>query len=414
MSKPHLAAIAAAFALAVGGVAVTTSVVAQEKQEKEGVSKGAAKALKAVQDAANAKKWDEALSKAQEAKALPNLTAFDKYVIAQFETQAYAAKQNYAKAAEAIEAQLDTGKGSAAEQGRNMKILTTVYYQVKNYPKAAETGLKTIKTGAADAETYTLVAQSYYLQGKYQDTVKFLNEYVSEQEKRGQSPKEQTLQLISDSYTKLNNSDGATSTLEKLVSYYPKPNYWNNLLYTLMRSEGNNDRITLNIYRLMLDTNTLKQGSDFTEMAQLAVESGTPCEAQRVLEKGVAENAFSEQREKERNARLLDTSKKACANDQAGIAKFETEAKSAAGGEADVRLGQAYLSFDQYDKAAEAIQRGISKGQLKSPEEAQILLGIAQLKQKKADDAAKAFKSVKGGDAKLTRLANLWALHARA
>lgn len=411
MSKPYVAAIAAAVALAVGGVTVSTSVVAQEK---ETVSKGAAKALKAVQDAANAKKWDEVIAKANEAKALPNITQFDKYVIAQFETQAYASKQNYAKAAEAIEAQLETGKGSAADQAKNQKILTTVYYQVKNYPKAAETGLKTIKAGTADNETYTLVAQSYYLQGKYQDTVKFLNDYVADQEKRGQSPKEQTLQLISDSYTKLNNNEGATTVLEKLVSYYPKPNYWNNLLYTLMRSEGNNDRTTLNIYRLMLDTNTLKQASDFTEMAQLAVESGTPCEAQRVLEKGVAENVFADQREKDRNARLLDTAKKACANDQAGIAKFETEAKAAPSGEADVRLGQAYLSFDQYDKAAEAIQRGIGKGQLKSPEEAQILLGIAQLKQKKADEATKAFRAVKGSDAKLTRLANLWALHAKA
>jgi hypothetical protein len=79
-----------------------------------------------------------------------------------------------------------------------------------------------------------------------------------------------------------------------------------------------------------------------------------------------------------------------------------------------VRLGQAYLSFDQYDKAAEAIQRGIGKGSLKQPEEAQILLGIAQLKRKNADEASKAFKAIKGGDAKLTRIANLWALHARA
>jgi hypothetical protein len=164
----------------------------------------------------------------------------------------------------------------------------------------------------------------------------------------------------------------------------------------------------------MLDTNTLKQASDFTEMSQLAIERGTPCEAQHVLEKGTAENAFTEQRDKDRNTRLLETAKKACAADKAGIAKFETEAKATAAGEADLRLGQAYLSFDQYDKAVEAIQRGIGKGQLKSPEEAQILLGIAQLKAKKADEAQKSFKAAKGGDAKLTRLANLWALHAKA
>jgi hypothetical protein len=411
MSKPFVAAIAAAVALAVGGLTVSTSVVAQEKQA---VSKGAAKVLKAANDAVQAKKWDEAIARLQEAQALPNRTPYDNYVIAQLQAFAYARKGNYAEAGKAMEAQLESGMVPAAEQTNLVKGLSTVYYQLKNYPKSSEYGLRAIKAGGGDAETYTLVAQSYYLQGKYQDTVKFLNDYISDQEKRGQSPKEQTLQLVSESYIKLNDNNGSTATLEKLVSYYPKPNYWNNLLYVLMRTEGNSDRVTLNIYRLMLDTNTLKQASDFTEMAQLALEQGTPCEAQRVIEKGVAENAFAEQRDKERNQRLLDTSKKACATDQAGIAKFETEAKAAAGGEADVRLGQAYLSFDQYDKAVEAIQRGIGKGSLKSPEEAQILLGMAQLKRKNADEAGKAFKAVKGGDAKLTRLANLWALHAKA
>jgi hypothetical protein len=411
MSKPFVAAIAAAVALAVGGLTVSTSVVAQEKQA---VSKGAAKVLKAANDAVQAKKWDEAIARLQEAQALPNRTPYDNYVIAQLQAFAYARKGNYAEAGKAMEAQLESGMVPAAEQSNLVKGLSTVYYQLKNYPKSGEYGLRAIKAGAGDAETYTLVAQSYYLQGKYQDTVKFLNDYISDQEKRGQSPKEQTLQLVSESYIKLNDNNGSTATLEKLVSYYPKPNYWNNLLYVLMRTEGNSDRVTLNIYRLMLDTNTLKQASDFTEMAQLALEQGTPCEAQRVIEKGVAENAFAEQRDKERNQRLLETSKKACATDQAGIAKFETEAKAAAGGEADVRLGQAYLSFDQYDKAVEAIQRGIGKGSLKSPEEAQILLGMAQLKRKNADEAGKAFKAVKGSDAKLTRLANLWALHAKA
>jgi predicted negative regulator of RcsB-dependent stress response len=412
MSKPFVAAIAAAVILATGGVVVSTPVAAQEKQA---VSKASAKVLKAAQEAVQAKKYDEALAKLQEAKGVAGRTAYDNYVIAQLEAFTYARKGAYADAAKAMETQLDSGLVPAAEQGTVLKGLSTVYYQLKQYPKSAEYGQRLIKAGGGDAETYTLVAQSYYLQNKFQDTVKFLSDYVGDQEKRGQSPKEQTLQLMSESYIKLNDTNGSTATLEKLVSYYPKPNYWNNLLYVLMRSEGNSDRVTLNIYRLMFSTGTLKQASDYTEMAQLSIEQGTPCEAQSVLEKGTADSVFTEQRDKDRTARLLESSKKACTTDQAGIAKFETEAKAAAAGEADVRLGQAYLSFNQYDKAVEAIQRGIGKGGLKQPEEAQILLGIAQLKRKNTDEATKAFKSVKsGGDAKLTRLANLWALHAKA
>lgn len=410
MPKSRVTAIAAAIALALGSAAVTSTAVAQEKPS---VSKGAAKPLKAAQDALVANKYDEVLAKTAEAKALPGLNDYDKYVIAQFETQAYARKGNLGEAAKAMEAQLATGFGTPAEKAQLQKGLSSVAYQQKDYAKAAAMGQEVIKAGDADAETYTVVAQSYYLQNKYPETIKFLGDYISDLEKKGQQPKEQTLQLMSESYTKSGDTSGATGALEKLVSYYPKPVYWNNLLYTMMRTEGNSDTVTLNIYRLMLDTGTLKQPSDFTEMAQLAIEKGTPCEAQKVLERGTAENVFTEQRDKERNARLLETSTKLCAQDQAGIAKFATEAQAAKSGEGDVRLGQAYLSFDQADKAVEPIQRGITKGGLKSNEEAQILLGMAQLKAKKSDDAVKSFKSVKG-DAKWTRLANLWALHAKA
>jgi tetratricopeptide (TPR) repeat protein len=411
MPKTTVAAIAAAVALALGGVSVTSTVVAQEKQT---VSKNAAKPLKAANDAINGKKYDEGLARLQEAKAVSGLTAYDRYVIAQLEAFAYARKGNFAEAGKAMEAQLESGMVPAAEQPKLLNGLATVYYQLKNYAKAAEYGERVIKAGAADGDTYTLVAQSYYLQNKYKDVVTFLDKYVKSQERSGQKPKEQTLQLMSESYIKLNDTAGSTATLEKLVAHYPKPNYWNNLLYVLMRSEGNSDRVMLNIYRLMLDTNTLKQASDYTEMAQLAIEQGVPAEAQSVLEKGFAENVFTDQRDKDRNQRLLEQAKKLAATDQAGLAKFEAEAKAAAAGEADVRLGQAYLSFEQYDKAVEAIQRGIGKGNLRSPEEAQILLGIAQLKRKQADEAAKTFSAVKGNDAKLTRIANLWALHARA
>ena len=410
MPKSRVTAIAAAIALAVGSAAATTTAVAQEKPS---VSKGAAKTLKAAQDALVANNYDEVLAKTAEAKGVSGLSSYDKYVIAQFETQAYARKGNLGEAAKAMEAQLETGFGTPAEKVQIQKGLSSIAYQQKNYAKAADMGQQVIAAGGADAETYTVVAQSYFLQNKYDDTIKFLGDYVGDQEKKGQQPKEQTLQLMSESYSKKGDTNGATASLEKLVAYYPKPIYWNNLLYTMMRAEGNTDVVTLNIYRLMLDTGTLKQPSDFTEMAQLAIERGTPCEAKKVLERGAAENVFVEQRDKERNQRLLESSTKLCQQDQAGIGKFATEAQAAKSGEGDVRLGQAYLSFDQADKAVEPIQRGITKGSLKSNEEAQILLGMAQLKQKKVDDAVKSFKSVKG-DPKWTRLANLWALHAKA
>jgi tetratricopeptide (TPR) repeat protein len=246
----------------------------------------------------------------------------------------------------------------------------------------------------------------------YKDACRFLADYVGDLEKRSQTPKEQTLQLYANSCEKAGDNAGAVTGQEKLVMYYPKPSYWNGLLYSVLRTQGISDRQTLGVYRLMQDTKTLTQPSDYTEMAQLATDAGNPGEAQKVLEEGFAANVFTEQRAKERNQRLLDTAKKAAAADQATLGKMEVEAKAAKTGETDVALGGAYLSYGQNDKAVEALTRGIGKGGIKNLPEAQILLGIAQMRSGNKEEARKVFKSVKSDDATWSRIAKLWVLNA--
>ncbi len=407
MSKSLFSALAVGVVLAVGSYSVSTNAA-----EKPTVSKAAQKPLKAAQDAMKAQKYDEAIAHSQEALALPNKTAFDSYVSYQVLVFSYLKKGNTAEAAKAMEAELATGLCTPAEEATINKALASIAYQQGNYAKAAEMYNKLIKSGTADAEAYTMVAQSYYLMKNYKEACKFLTEYVGDQEKKGQMPKEQSLQLYANSCEKSGDIPGATVAQEKLVMHYPKPNYWNGLLYTVLRTPGLNDRQTLNVYRLMQDTKTLTQPSDYTEMAQLAMDAGNPGEAQKVLEQGFAADVFTEQRVKERNQRLLESSKKAAVADQATLAKSEVEAKAAKTGEADVALGSAYLSYGQNDKALEAFTRGIGKGGLKNPAEAQIMQGIAQLRSGNKAEAQKTFKGVKSDDAIWARIAKLWALDA--
>jgi tetratricopeptide (TPR) repeat protein len=406
MSKSLLSAIALGLVLA-GGYSVSTQAA-----EKPTVSKAAQKPLKAAQDAMKAKKYDEAIARCNEALALPNKTTFDAYVSYQVLVFSYLQKKDNAEAAKAMEGQLATGLSTPAEEATINKALASIAYQQGNYAKAAEQYNKLIKSGQGDAESYTMVAQSYYLMKNYKDACKFLTEYVGDQEKRGQTPKEQTIQLYANSCEKAGDMPAATVGQEKLVMYYPKPSYWNGLLYTVLRTQGITDRQTLHVYRLMQETKTLAQASDYSEMAQLAIESGTPGEAQKVLEQGFAANIFTEQRLKERNQRLLDAAKKAAAADQVTLPKVEAEARASKTGDADVALGNAFLSYGQNDKALEALNRGIGKGGIKNLAEAQILLGIAQVRSGNKDDARKTFKSVKSDDATWSRIAKLWALDA--
>jgi tetratricopeptide (TPR) repeat protein len=325
---------------------------------------------------------------------------------------AYVRTNNLPDAAKAWEAELDDGFTTAPEQQQKVRSLAELHYQLKNYDKAIDYGQRAIKGGYGDEELKKLVGQAYYLKGDWKGTLKFEEALVDATIKGGSTPSNESLQLILSSCVKIEDSACTTKALERLVTYYPKPDYWYNLLFGISKEASNSDPNTLQVYRLMFDVDVLKSPEDYTEMAQLALESGSPGEAQRVLQRGFDKNVFADQRAKEKNQRLLDKAKQAAASDQATLDKTAKEADASPTGAKNAGMGLAYLGYAQYDKAVDELTKAVSKGSLRNPPETQLLLGIAQLKAGHKDEAVKAFKAVKG-DPILERLSALWILHAR-
>jgi len=80
-----------------------------------------------------------------------------------------------------------------------------------------------------------------------------------------------------------------------------------------------------------------------------------------------------------------------------------------------VQVGAAYISYGQNDKAVAALTKGIAKGGLKSPDEANLLLGIAQLRQRNSSAAQQSFDKVaSSSNSGYARLGKLWALRAHS
>jgi tetratricopeptide (TPR) repeat protein len=420
-----LARLVATLALGVAYVGVTSVVslvptqsvrAADEKKPGPAPSKELVKTLKAAQDAVQAKppRYQEALAKLKDADSNPKKTPFDEHVINELSAFAYAHTGQLPEAAKANEALINDGFTEPSEMPGRIKAVAVANYQQKNYDKAIDYGTRAIKGGFADEDIYTIVGQSYYLKGDYKGTLKFFQPVIDADIKAGRTPKDQQLQLVMSSCVKIEDADCTTKALEKLVTYYPKPDYWKDLLYTLQqdRSQTQSDKNTLQLFRLMSEVDVLARADDYTEMAQLAMEQGSPGEAQHILEKGFQKGIFADQRTKDKNQRLLDQAKKAAAADQASLPKIEKDADAAPTGDKDVGVGLAYLGYQQYDKASDLLSKGLTKGGVKSEPEAHLLLGIAQLKAGHKDDAVKSFHAVKG-DPALERLANLWTLHAK-
>jgi tetratricopeptide (TPR) repeat protein len=399
-------------ALIAGCAGLLLAGAARAEEGKNNVSAKMAKPLKAAQDDLTAKRYSDAILKLKEAEGAAGKSAYDQHVIYEMLKVAYVRTQNYADAAKVMEAEIDDGFVPPSEMQGLVRGLAQVNYQIKNYEKAIEFGNRAIKGGFADEELRTLVGQAYYLKGDWKGTLHYEEGVVDNLIKEGRTPKSEALQLILSACVKLNDQPCETRALERVVTYYPKPDYWYQLLFTLRQQTSGNDANTLQTYRLMSEVDVLKNPEDYTEMAQLALEAGSPGEAQRILEKGIAKGVFTDQRAKQKNERLLENAKKAAATDQAALQRIAKEAETAPTGAKNVGLGLAYFGYGQYDKAVEAISKGISKGGLRNEGEARLLLGIAQLKAGHKEDATKTFHAVKG-DPSLERLANLWTLHAK-
>jgi hypothetical protein len=255
-----------------------------------------------------------------------------------------------------------------------------------------------------------VIAQAYYLTNKCKEASAGMTELVSRAEHAGKKPNEQSLLLIRQCAQKSNDSATQGRMLEKLLNYYPKPDYWLLAINSVMQLAEHDDRLTLQVYRLMQDAGAMKRADQTAEMAQIALERGFPGEAQTVIEQGIAKGVFTEQRDKDRNQRMLDQAKKLVAIEKTSIAATEKQAASSANGELLVAAGSSYfLNLGDPVKGAALISQGIAKGGLKNANDAWVTLGLAQWKAKNAAEADRAFGKVDKNDG-YERLAKLWAL----
>jgi tetratricopeptide (TPR) repeat protein len=370
--------------------------------------------LKAAEDAIHAKKYDVAAEKIKEVEALPERSPYDEYLVHEMKAFLDFHNKDYTGAEKDLEVNLASPFAKQSEVPAHVKQLAVLNLQLKDYTKAIDFGTRAIKGGYADDSIYEILEQAYYLKGDHKATLHFVNDYVDAEIKAGKTPKERSLKTIMATCIAMKDQACEQHAFERLVLYYPKGDYWANLINSLFTSDDyKSDLPRLQLFRLAADVNVLKNPADYTEMAQLDMDQGASSESVRVLQKGLDGNVFTEQRDKDKNGRLLAAAQKRAAADQASLAQRTAEATAAPDGNKDAALGLTLLSLQQYPAAIDALNGALKKGSLQNPADTQLLLGIAQLKAGNKDEALKAFHAVKG-DPKYERLASLWSLHTRA
>ncbi len=399
--------------LAVAGLSFALAVPRAGAAEAKGpqISRSIAKDMIAAQKALQENKFDDGLKHLGDAEAVSGLTPFDHKTIDELKAYAYVKTNNLKAAQVAYEEAIATGAATPEETTRYSKAVFQISYSSQQYGKAIEYGKKLVDSDAANADTYAIITQSYYLQKDCKNAVAWSDKSIAYARKTGEAPKE-NLYLFKLQCAFDNNDTPATITaLEELIRLNGKTDYWNKLLRFELQDEKE-DRNILMIYRVMMATNSFSSGSSYIEMAQLLADApALPGEAQAVLEKGIASGLIGAD-QKERSARLVASLKARADTDRNGLPQFAAEAAKNPSGQLSIKLGEVYYGFGDFQNAVTAINAGLAKGSVKNLEEAYVYLGLAQAQLKDIADAKKAFASLKTVPNVSPKILKLWELYS--
>ncbi len=368
------------------------------------------KPLQAAQELIKAGRYREALAKVREADAVGGKSGNESTMIERMRLAAASGAGDADTAARSFEA-ISGGIGGA-DKLRMIESIAGTYYRAREYAKAMQWYQRYFREGGTSSANRTLMIQTQYLSGDLAGASKELTAEIQAAERNGAVPAEDRINLLMNAAVKQRDIVGETFALERLVSYYPKKEYWVALLNRLQRKPNFSDRLALDTYRLSLATGSMTAANDYSEMAQLALQAGSGAEAKQVVDKGFAAGALGSGPEAERHKRLRDLVVKRVDEAKKSAADDEKQALAAKDGNDLVTIGMNQVFEGQKAKGLALMQQGIAKGGLKRPEDAKLHLAIAQLL---AGDAAKAqasLKTVSGNDG-TGDLARLWSLYAR-
>jgi hypothetical protein len=406
MKKANLvltAALAAAGLVGVAGGTLVPATAIAATAAKNKVSDAVLKPLKAAQDSINAKNWDEAMLHIQEAQAVPNRTAYDDFQINDFAWFVLYQQKKMPEAAVALEQVVNSGFVPPELMSQRLKAVMQLNLASKNYPKAVEFGNKYLALNPTDEESALQVAQATYLMKDYAGSKAAAQKLIAAS---GGKPSEDALKLLLRSNMDLKDDAGSLAALESLVRYYPEQKYWKDLLTNqLFRTKD--DRALRDLYRLMSDTNVLEKADDYSEMGSSLIAGGFPTEAKGVLERGMAAGVFTGDT-KGRAQADLDRARAQAAQDAKELPNAGKALATARTGNEMVATGKLYFSAGDYANAADAIQKGLTKGGVTDADDANMLLGIACARSGKATEAKAAFDKVR--DAKFADVTRLWKL----
>ena len=294
---------------------------------------------------------------------------------------------------------------SIEEQIKKQTLYTLAQLRTmeEQYPKAITTleAWFAIESNPA-ADPYILYAQNLYQDSRYADMIAPIESAIAVAVKRELTVKEDWYVLLNFAYFQQEDYEKVRDIQKILLVNWPKKRYWFSLAgaYTELGEEHN----LIGAYDAAMTQGMLEKESELVTMAQLYMQHEVPYKAAQLLD---AEMATGRVAKNAKNYRLLSQAWTLAAEDAKAIPALQNAARLSEEGELNLRLGNAHLNLGQFGECVTAIKAGIEKGGIKSPDNAQISLGMCLYNQRKYRDSIAAFREA-GKTSRSRKISRQW------
>jgi len=407
--------VALALALAAGGMVgsavVSAPALAQKKKEEAGKgtnSKGFAAAYTPLQQAVDAG-TDLQAAKAQ----IPTVVAavennHDRFIMGSMMVSLGDKLKDTALQEQGVQMMLDSGEVGPDRVGMFRYYLGKWAMDAKNFAKARTEFQASAAAGYADADPEVIIAETYFGEKNHADGLRYLADLIDRRKAAGQAiPEAWYHRGLAMAYEAKLAEQGNDYARRMLAANVNNDN-WLRAFTVVSTLNKLDEQGQLDLLRLMMATDTLKERYQYQEYLNTAAKNGLPNEVLSVLKYGVGKGAFGTGDPIYLSAKEL--ADPVAARDLRDAPNMAKEAQAAGTGRNANGAGNAFYSLGQFAEAEAMYKLALEKG-APEPDLTRTRLGMAQIQQGKFAEGKATLEQVAG-----TRepVAEMWIAYANA
>ncbi|MGH7897795.1 MAG: tetratricopeptide repeat protein [Candidatus Binatia bacterium] len=382
---------------------------AGEKEKEKGEKKGA------TVDPATGKRLNEAVEHINgqrygEARASLGKLSLDRlspYELSRVEQLYAAVDQSEGKYGSAR----DHLNKAIASGGLNDQEMSTARFQIAQLFMAEnkwKDGVEALKqwfatTPNPNSAAYHLLAVGYYQLGDFKSALEPAQKAI---DLAGGKPQESWLQLLLALRLEREEYQLAVPILKQLIDSGPaKKNYWIQL--SAVHAQLGSYEQSVVPLQLSYQAGLLTEDQEIRRLAEMLARVTIPYRAAKILSQAIEQGKIKSDF---KAFELLANCWVAAREYDKSIPPLRRAAELSDSGELFLRLAEVYVQREDWGNTAGAVKLALDKGKLKSPGNAQLLMGLAHYNQKKMNEARTWFERARGhGDSR--QQAEAWIGH---